>query len=244
MAYGNSSPLFELCWRATPDPARIREVVPPTLLPPYLTFLLEQNRFEAAAQAALDMMETATNPKLPLLLETVTRLLDHGFRDHALSVWNSQIRHGWLPYEQLGARITNPDFANAPLAQGFDWRPISTPELSALHTQAPAGLRFTFTGRQPESCQLLWQYVPLQPQRKYRLRTTTESAGFATASGLRWRLLDSITGRDYLEKGESAAFTTNHHSLARLILTYQRIPGTMRITGSLTLRSVHLEAVP
>jgi hypothetical protein len=114
-------------------------------------------------------------------------------------------------------------------------------------------LRLSFSGKQPETCEILSEFVPLAPARKYLLSVRYETDEIEGDTGLSWRVLDVRDGADLLEgtgqlKGkervegdEELSFTTPAETqLARVALMYQRVLGTVRITGSISLRNVRL----
>jgi hypothetical protein len=48
-------------------------------------------------------------------------------------------------------------------------------------------LRLSFSGKQPETCEILSEFVPLAPARKYRLRIRYEANEIGGDTGLNWR---------------------------------------------------------
>ena len=111
---------------------------------------------------------------------------------------------------------------------------------------------FEFSGKQPETCELLTRYLPLEPSRNYRLTITYATTALAGNTGLKWRVLDSVAGSDllpgaWLHASEGSQLrkqfvfsATTGVRLGRLILEYNRIPGTVLIEGSLSLSAVEL----
>jgi hypothetical protein len=145
-----------------------------------------------------------------------------------------------------GVVLTNGDFATSPSGAGFDWR-ITAPAGLLTHWN-PSTLKFSFSGSEPEDCELLEQWAPLAV-RRYRLSFEFQTAGMPAASGLRW----AITPREGAGQegpGLAAAqtwqerrwsFAPAQAGLARVRFVYRREPGTTRATGSIELRHVRLE---
>ena len=138
---------------------------------------------------------------------------------------------------------------------GFDWRSPETSGVSTIRQGSPAALRITFSGKQPERCDLLKQLLPLRAGTDYRLYFEYQTSGIKPETGLQWRAFDSGTGDEVpvasphlaSQKWTSAtaSFTVptvppNPRGLL-LDLAYVRMPGTMRIEGDVWLRNVRLE---
>jgi hypothetical protein len=115
----------------------------------------------------------------------------------------------------------------------------------------PPRLWITLDGHQPETCDVLEQFVALSPSRKYRLRFRYQTDDIAEGSGLRWRL---ATSRGVEIPSEGADLASEQQAdgtvrftvppgvqLARLALSYRRTPGTARIEGRVALESAALE---
>ncbi|HYM10173.1 MAG TPA: hypothetical protein VEU62_05560 [Bryobacterales bacterium] len=249
---GDATPLFRLCWKVSPDAAMIlKRAVPnrPPILAKYLGFLLADHHGEVVEPVALKVLERAGPDELPALLASCDRLLEAGRVSEALRIWNALCRRKLVPYPEVepekGLSLTNGGWRAPPLSHGFDWR-IDPPEgVSWPRDEPPPPLRITFSGRQPESCEILSQLVPLVPGKRYRLRLRYTVSNIAPQAGLRWRIFDAATNAE-LAAG-SPRSTENQvqedlrfaapggAGLARVALTYQRALGTTRIEGSVLL---------
>ena len=115
-----------------------------------------------------------------------------------------------------------------------------------MRLDSPAALKLTLSGRQPETCELLWQHVPLLPHRSYRFRFRHRTAGLPPTSGIRWHILDvaspHLAGDDW--QTAELSFSSGDASLARLSLTSERPPGYARVEGSIWLANLALEMLP
>jgi hypothetical protein len=154
---------------------------------------------------------------------------------------------------EKGDSITNGNFDKPFLSRAFDWRLAELPGISARRGGSPAMLRLSFSGKEPETCEILSEFVPLAPAQKYRLSVRYETSQLGHETGLSWRILDALdasdllegagqlTGKERTEGEQEFAFATPAQTrLARLVLTYQRALGTVRIEGGLVLRNVSL----
>jgi hypothetical protein len=182
------------------------------------------------------------------------RLIDAGETDGAIRAWNAlcwKKLHGYAPLAPVrGVSLTNGDFLFPPVGHGFDWRSPAVPGVALGH--GASGIEIIFDGHQPESCELLAQYVPLVPARKYRLRFRHHTDGIRPGSGLHWRI-QGARGQDIplgaadlasFEESEGAVRFTAPDPIARLAVWYQRAPGTTPIEGRLMVRAVTLESDP
>jgi hypothetical protein len=258
-AYGDRTPLFQLAWAASQDAGTILDRAIPDTAPglsTYLGFLLETNRLEAAEGVAARLAPVATRESRLVLLPYISRLIDSQRSAPALNAWNTLCSRRLLPYPALdasrGRLLTNGDFAQPPFDAGFDWRVAQIAGVATVRSDNPAYLRLSFSGKQPEDCRLLTQFVPVTPGAAYRLRFEYQTEGIPVEAGPRWRIYDA-TGRFEVPghspllssddwKTESAFFTAGSDTRwVWVTLGYQRMPGTTRIEGSLALRNISLE---
>jgi hypothetical protein len=112
-------------------------------------------------------------------------------------------------------------------------------------------LRITFSGGQPESCEILNQWLPVEPSRSYRLGYDYRTPHIGE-SGLRWRAYaanggaelsgatPAMSSREW-ERQQTGFSTGPDCRLARLVLEYRSPPGAARIEGSLWLRHITLD---
>ena len=87
--------------------------------------------------------------------------------------------------EQL---IVNSEFAAPPASRGFDWRLPVVEGISFSREDESRGLRVTFSGRQPEDCEVLVQLVAVHSQVPYDLSFVYRTQGLANAKGIVWRI--------------------------------------------------------
>jgi len=257
MAYGDPLPLFRLCGQMEEDGKLIDRLAirNPSVRASYVSYLVGQDRIDLVGPPSQRVLEGNRQDDTPLLLAVCDRLLDRSRVDEALDIWNRLAATHRIPF---GARssttpslLVNGAFTVAPTSQGFDWRLPEVDGVSAASEESPGGLRLTFSGRQPERCETLVQYVPVQENRQYKLTFRYRTSGIAAATGLAWRIADRNSGnglgegRDLSAEEEVQAQvsfdTPPGCRLARVSLLYQRSLGTTRIAGFIILRSLALE---
>jgi hypothetical protein len=258
-AYGDRTPLFQLAWAASQDASTILERAIPDTAPSlsaYLGFLIETNRLEAAEGVAARLAPVATGESRSVLLTYINRQIDSQRPAPGLNAWNTLCARGLLPYPALdashGRLLTNGDFAQPPLGSGFDWRVPQIEGVASVRSGSPAYVRLAFSGKQPEDCRPLSQLLSVTPGAAYKLRFEYQTEGIPVEAGPRWRIYDA-TGHTELPghspllasddwRTEAASFTAGTDTRwVWVTLGYQRMPGTTRIEGSLTLRNISLE---
>ena len=259
-SYDDVGPLFDLCWNFAPEPRIILDrAVPnrPDVLRQYFDFLRAKNRLDAADAVANQLMRYAGPDTVQSLLSYCDRLLEKNDSSRAVEVWNGLAAKRLLEYPALavaqGRSLTNGAFEKAFLASGFDWR---VPPVAGVFVQnggASFGLRFDFSGKQPESCELLAEFVPVEALQPYQFVVRYATDGLEGDTGIKWRVMDVRTGADLLlgaghvvasarkETAEPYKFSTPAEArLVKIVLAYERALGTVRIEGSLSLRNVAL----
>ena len=252
IGYGDLSPLFRLCWSLTDDAELIRSkaIHPlPAILRKYLAFLTQQDHLDAAAPIARSLIAQADADDTATLLRYCDRLIERKRSQEAVSVWNALSERRLLALPSLapdrGLSLTNGNFQSEPLQQAFDWRTSAEPEISVTRSDSPAALRFHLSGKQPEHCELLSQFIPLAPGREYSFRLEYKTA-LRAHSGLRWRVgdlaqSDELGGADWT--WQQFTFRSATSSLERLWLAYDRAPGETRAEGEIWLRNATIELV-
>ncbi|MEK7755232.1 MAG: hypothetical protein AAB654_25135, partial [Acidobacteriota bacterium] len=237
--------LYQLCWEAKPDlGAILARVVSGQRR------LIEGFLYWMATRAGLDGLRAVTAKAVDLagleqshaLVVCLNRMVALGAAMDALPLWNRMIDRRLLPFQRLepeaGVSLTNGEFRLPLNGETFNWTP------SPIGRWGGGGIRFEFDGNQPERCDLLAQNVPVVGGRRYRLRCRYQATGIARGAGPVWMAGDLATSEP-LAAGPaetSLEFTVGPASgVLRLLLRYQRVPGTTRIIGVLKLESVRLE---
>jgi tetratricopeptide (TPR) repeat protein len=260
LGYGDLKPVFRLCWDMSQDAGLIFERAIPArreVLDAYVWFLMQRGQLAASEPAAMKLAALDTIEGQPTLVAWCDRQLAAGAARPALEVWNTLCARHLLPYAPLDpdrSPLTDGGFRAAPVGGGFGWRLAPAPGITLGRNRSPRYLWVAFSGDQPETWTPLMQFVPVTPGATYRLRFEYHTSELPPASGLRWSVFDARTGSDLATaspwlsnpdwKPAELRFTAPASGLVRLTLTCQRLPGAMRIEGSLGLRQLSLERRP
>jgi len=245
--------LFDLCWRASPDPQTISKEIlneNPGLIRQYIRFLNARNQ-TAAIDAVASLLVANGDPgtDLSMLFEVINKLVAANDAAGANALWHSLVARHWVVADSTA--LNNPSFRREPLPVSFDW---SLPEYEGLHSwPGDSGLETEFTGRQPEDCTIAVQLVVLAPG-DFALSYTYHTSEIPQATGIRWQLIDANSNAVLAESGDlssdsqtRSAFGFSVHpgaSLVRMRLGYHRALGTPRISGMLFVQSVQIEVLP
>lgn len=249
MPSDNTAPLFELCWRVSPDANEIARRIlnnNPALVRQYLDFLLPRNQLPAAAGTAARLIQVG-DPAADsaTMFAVIDRLVAANDGDSAKELWTELIARHWVVADQ-GAP-NNPEFARDPLPVSFDWALSS---FSGLHSwPGPSGLDTEFSGEQPEYCIIAEQTVVLPPG-NYQMESSYRTEDIPSQTGLRWQIIAAGSGLVLAESSDLSSSTMSDvkvpfsvasgASLIRLQLDYRRALGTPRISGTLVIPSVHI----
>jgi hypothetical protein len=251
MPSDETAPLFELCWRVSPDANDIaRRILNNNLelIRQYLDFLLTKNQLPAAAEIANRLAEFGDpDSDGARMLVVIDRLIAANEGDAAKTLWNDLINKHWVVGDRSAPN--NPEFAREPLPVGFDWALSSS---NGLHSwPGPSGLETEFSGEQPEDCTIAEQIVPLAPG-SYEMEYAYRTDDIPAATGLHWQIAASDSGKVLAESSDLSSATLSDVrlpfsippdvSLVRLQLQYRRALGTSRISGTLVVPAVHIYA--
>jgi len=246
-------PLFELCWRVTPDPEVITKAIfndKPELIRQYISFLLAKDQPEAVAVIAPHLVRTG-DPETdrPFLFSLVNRLVAANDAASASNLWHLLIEQHWVIADTT--LPNNANFARDPLPVSFDW---SFPEYSGLHSwPGSSGLETEFTGSQPEDCTVAEQVVALM-HGNYTMEYAYHTSDIPPGTGIHWQVLDATSNSviaespdlssDALENSAVKFSVPQDNSLVRLRLVYRRALGTPRVSGTLAVLSTTIKSRP
>jgi len=252
MAYDPAA-LFQLCWRASGDAREIldRAIPPlPAARRAYLDFLLRTDRLEAAGPLVDDFCRTGGAIDVDRLLNYVDAWLARKQAGPARKVWNALATRRLIPYG--GGALTNGDLSMAPLGRGFDWRPIRVEGAPIFFDRGLRHMSLALSGRQPERCDLVEQYVPLEPAAGCRFRFRYRTRELAAADGLIWSVVDARSGAELGsgavpaspdgDRDQTLAFSVpSDCDLGRILLRYRRPVGRTRAEGTVVFSGFWLE---
>ena len=225
----------------------------------YLGYVLAQNQTRLIYPVAQRIGIDGRQSDVALLLTACDRLLQMQNVEQASLVWNVLAASRRIPHRvltsALGANsVTNGTFSLAPSSHGFDWR---TPDIGGIGTvreDEAGGLRLTFSGKQPESCSPLSQFISVRENALYFLEYVYTTLGLSEPSGLSW----NIEYTDAIQASKTTADVPTSQSeesrriyfrtpprchLVRLDLEYRRAPGTVRRAGRMVLKRVLLHLI-
>jgi tetratricopeptide (TPR) repeat protein len=253
MPSDSTGPVFELCWHVSPDPKEIEAKIlnnNPELIRQFLSFLLAKNQLPAAAEVANRLAQAGDHETdAPHMFSVIDRLIAAREGDAAKALWNVLIEKHWIVAD-MGAP-NNPNFAREPLPVRFDWSLSSN---AGLHSwPGPSGLETEFSGEQPENCTIAEQTVLLAAG-NYELVFSYRTEGIAPETGLLWQIIaagsDKVLAEspnlssEALNRATVAFSISPQTSLIDLRLAYRRTLGTPRISGTLVIPSVQIQARP
>ncbi|MBZ5619298.1 MAG: hypothetical protein LAQ69_11335 [Acidobacteriia bacterium] len=245
-AYGDITPLLDLGWRMRPDAEWLSQQAlsqRPEVARQQLVFLVRHGQWRGTRKLALDLSKTAQAGDLPALMEYCDQSLSEGAAQTAIEVWDTVCHRGLLPYRPLepaaGISLTNSGFEHPPLGMGFDWRFVQPSWLRSV--QSNGGMRLTFSGDQPESCLIAWQYVPVVPGAHYRLHFDVRAIDMPSADGLDWMVYGAPGKAVAIERSADHWLSFSPPSeVIRLSLMYQRPVGSPRLSGTIAIAGVQL----
>lgn len=246
MSYGDRSAIFRLCWRMTDRPRQILDALPSngSLLADYLQFLISQNNWDAAIDAAPRALAHASPTDQPALMSLCEKLLEAGRPIDAAVVWNGMIARRWLPYAALdpanGPWLTNAVLESPPLGKGFDWRLLWRAGVHSTWIGPERGLRIELSGKQNEQTDLLSQFLPATGAGRYSFRFRYRTNNIPPGSGLHWSV-ENPAGAPLAQSTDLASEDwrpaifdfdlPKTPQLLRITLIYTRQSGTMRPAG-------------
>ena len=238
VSYGDRRLAFDLCWRMTQNAEEVlAQAIPDRhdVLAAYLYYVMDQ-RHEATGAVALKLAQLHDRSDVAELETACDLLINDGKLAEARELWR-QVGHA-----QTGL-IANGDFATEPSGHGFDWHPSRAEGLTDV--ALTGSYRIAFSGRQPESSELLRQFVVLQPGKVYSLRWEARTQGFASPSGIEWTAGATHGALEPAQDWRSGGldFKMDFKAEAALVpvtLAYRRPTGQARAEGSIEIRAVSL----
>ena len=262
LVHPNLVPAFELCWRASGDPGEIlRKAIPddPEVLRKYFQYLLDTGRKPGLPAVWTRLAALLEARDLDPALRYADVLLEDRLTTAAVQAWNALTRRGLTPHEALeparGSVVTNGRFRHRPSGRAFDWRTVPADGVSVdIESRGvDVGLWVRLSGAHPESTELFWQWMPVEPNRTYQLRFRYRTDGLPPDTGLYWtardesgplrsELLTSATleARGSWTPSQARLRTGAVARQARLIFAYRRSLGTTRGRGWVILSDVEL----
>jgi hypothetical protein len=244
--------LFDLCWHVTNNPEELASRLlnnNPDVIRQYLRFILRKNQAAATEPVAERLIPTGEPSRdRTVLFEVVNQMLTAGDGVAATSLWRNLIQHRWVEGDDTSPY--NPGFTQDPLPVAFDWALMSYPGIHSW--PGPSGLETEFSGNEPEDSPIAEQIVVLTPG-TYAMEYTYSTSGIAPGTGVQWQIVNRASGRVLGESPYLSSETLRRDLLTfsvdkadailRLRLVYERVQGTPRIEGRLTVASTEIHRV-
>ena len=264
LSVGNGQPesLFQMAQRLDLPSNQILDDLMPDVPEPvdsYLHFLLQHAEVQQQYAAATQLIRIGSVKNRSSILETCESLFKAGEIDQAVALWNKAIQVRWIALSRLdpllGKSLGNDSFGGEFLGIGFDWRDSIPLGVSAARSVPDRSLCLEFCGSQPESCELITQFVPLLPNRQYQLKIRYRLRPTNSTTGLQWSVVTMPSGEPSMigpmnpsaEEFVVQSFlfaTPLRQAPMRILLSYTRLPGTTRMEGKLWIQSVQLTLLP
>lgn len=236
-------PLFRLAENMQPDYSSILLPDQPDALRQFVRYVLREQPTQSLLAATARLLAAGNkSPDRDYVVAVVERFLQAKDPAAAGSLWQGMVEKGWLPAEVGEA------FSAKPLGEGFDWRMY--PADGIVVTPRSGEMTITLSGKQPEAWYPLQRLAQVEPGGRYRLKVRYSTEGIPRQSGLRWRVVDELTGEELARSaplyGESPLqedfvdFETRGSTLVRMQLICIREPGSVRASGAIHLSAAEL----
>jgi len=259
----DGAPVFTQMWLLSQDAQRLSAVVPdrPRSLIQYTWFLSNSRQYSAITPIVQRLVRLVGNddPRAwgrdDLIASSLDRVLASGDLHDALQIWTTLRDARWIAQNVPDANhpLTNGDFRLHFYNHGFDWAPLETEGVHVDQFVDEPSIDIALSGEQPEHCQLLRQYVAVEPGFLYKLQWKAEASGIPAGMGIAWHLHPvsgnapggDIVSADLLNAPQVWEFVATP-SVNGFVLTleYNRESGRVRPTGRITLRSVTMDREP
>ncbi|MGC4051904.1 MAG: hypothetical protein QM757_21390 [Paludibaculum sp.] len=240
-SYGDRAALFQLAWRSGSPAFEIQSRLAdgqPEVLGKYIQWLGRQEKWEEAGVASLSLLRTGQRGEAAAASVVCEHLLQQGKTAPAMEVWNGLAGKGWISGAPVrpDAPLSNARLEWKPAGTGFDWRMPWLPGLE--HRWRPGELTIVLTGKEQDQTPLLEQVVPVQSGISYQFRYRYRAEGLPVKSGVRWKAegmqSDPLANGGWRE-GTLRFSAPAGRTQVKLILSYERQPGTMRAEATVIL---------
>jgi len=254
VSYGDLDGTFLLCWQMAPDAKVILDqALPknPAIRAQFLGFVVRQAGVVAARPVADELLSHATVANRVALLDYCEELLVAKRLADAREIWLGLAHRGLVAAIEAGSPknlVYNAALDASPLQRGFDWRVISNSEVAVAPDGNPGEIGMVLSGNQPEETEVLSQVVALDGSASYRFSLMERTLSHSDP-GLTWQIEDVETRRELARlpigesddwAGQAVQLKAPQAPFIRLVLKYQRRPGTVRYEGQVLIRQLQL----
>ncbi|MCL4522531.1 MAG: tetratricopeptide repeat protein [Acidobacteria bacterium] len=194
-------PAFDLAWRASGDATFVlEEIVPPDSRSrlAYLDYLADTARLDAAADVWARLRDSGFAFDPAEAFHYFDALLEHRRCAEIESAWSAlaAAHPARIPARGAGGNLlVNGDFESEPADGGLDWRVATMPgvELRTVTSAFYSGthsLEIRFLGTENVAYGNVRQFVPVEPNTRYRFTGHLRAEGITTDSGPRLQIYD------------------------------------------------------
>jgi hypothetical protein len=255
----DGAPVFTQMWLMSQDAQRLSAVIPdrPRSLIQY-TWFLSNSRQYTAIPPIIQRLVRAVGDDDPrtwgrddLIASSLDHVLASGDVRTGLQIWTTLRDGRWITQSVPDANhpLTNGDFRLAFYRHGFDWMPLETESVHTEQFVDEPSVDIGLSGDQAEHCELLRQYVAVEPGFLYKMQWRAEGQNIMAGSGIAWHLrpatgeggIDLASG-DLLNAPQTWEFVAPPNVKGFLLtLEYNRPLGHVRPLGHITLRAVSMD---
>ena len=252
------APVFTQMWLMSQDAQRLSAVVPdrPRSLIQYTWFLSNSKQYTSIPPIVQRLVRVvgSDDPRSwgrdDLIASSLDHVLASGDIHTGLQIW-ATLRDGrWISQNVPNANhpLTNGDFRQTFYRHGFDWNPIETDNVRIDQFVDEPSVDIALTGDEPEHCELLRQYVAMEPGFLYKMQWNADGQGITAGSGIAWHLhpangdeITDVVSGDILNAPQTwEVVAPPGVSGFVLTLEFNRALGRTRPTGRITLRKVSM----
>jgi tetratricopeptide (TPR) repeat protein len=249
-------PVFTQMWLMSQDPARLSAAIPdrPRTLIQYIWFLSNSKQYGAIPPIVQRLVRAVgdDDPRAwgrdDLIASSLDHVLASGDPQDGLQIWTTLRDGRWIAQSVPDADhpLTNGDFRLPFYGHGFGWARAETEGVHIQQFTEEPSVDIGLSGDQPGHCELLRQYVDVEPGFLYKLQWRAEAQGIPPGSGLAWHLRATsgdigIESGDLLNAPQAWEFVAPPKVNGFLLtLEFNRALGHVRPSGHLTLRFVSM----
>jgi hypothetical protein len=237
-----SGAVFATSLRALGNPQNVVEkILPgnaaPTLKLNFINDLMGQQDEGAANQLWNELVSSRAAFPFSAADPYLEKLIASGQIAQAKEVWQDMVRAGTLPggWNPRENAVYNGGFEWNPVQAGFDWRAQHFPYVGTTFGdpdgyQGQKALRIDYTYPENEDSEPVFQLVPVEPGRTYRLSAWVRSEDITSDSGPRLRASDPANPSCLSAETAGATGTTTWHEVS---VTFSTCPATQLIRLSI-----------